>query len=171
MTLVEWHHAREEFVANELFGKAPYVKGATATVNGQSVHAVWTRVFGNATPGQTEGNTMHILRIVVEDEDLDIESEDFHPNHIAGIAAVLRLAQKEAHEWHMEEIELWNPHPRTLIAAQSVDSSAELIDRDAESIASLKWYGGSDESVTWLENEKYVAMGRTLINLIYLIIC
>jgi hypothetical protein len=151
-------------VANELLGKAPYVKGATATVNGQRVHAVWTRVFGNATPGQTEGNTMHILRIVVEDEDLDIESQDFSPDHIAAIAAVLRVAQKEAHEWHMNEIELWNPHPRTLMAAQSIDSSANLIHRDTDSIASLKWYGGGEEPVTWLENEKYVTT-RTILHL------
>lgn len=97
---------------------------------------------------------MHILRIVVEDEDLDLDATDYHPDHIAGIASVLRVAQKEAHDWQMNEIELWNPHPRSLAAALSVDPHAHLIHRDEESIASLMWYGEED-IIDWQDSEKY----------------
>jgi len=141
-------------LANELFGKAPYVKGARADINGHKVYAIWTRVYGTSDMINTKGNTMHILRILVEEAPIDADSSDLHPDHVAGIASVLRVAQKEAAEWHMQEIEIWNPHPRTLAAAEMVDPTCRLIHRDSESIASLKWYGNSETSVDWIEADK-----------------
>jgi hypothetical protein len=112
-------------------------------------------MYGNADINDVKGNTMHILRIIVEDKPLDIDNTDMSPDHIAGIAAVLRAAQKEASDWHIENIEIWNPHPRTLTAAQQVDHTSHLINRDSESIASLMWYGEKEETINWLEVEKY----------------
>lgn len=152
---IQWHHAREDFVANELYGKKPQIKGAVAEVDGQRVWCIWTRVWANEDPQRSEGNTMHILRLVIEDDNLDYDGTDHSPAHIAGIVAVLRFAQQQAREWHMHEVELWNPQPRSLLAAQRLDSAAEVIHRDHESVTSLKWYGDEEDEVQWLENEKY----------------
>lgn len=154
-TTIEWHQAREEFVSNELYGRKPTIKGAIATVNGHRVWAIWTRVWYNPAPAEAKGNTLHILRICVEDEVLDANETDRSLSHEIGIAAVLQVAQKEAHDWKMQEVEVWNPHPRTLKAVFMLDPSAKVVERDSESIASLQWYGDEGGEVVWRENEKY----------------
>lgn len=152
---VQWHHAREEFVANELLGKKPMIKGAVADVNGHRVWCIWSRVWANENPSLREGNVLHIIRLVVEDDNLDYQGSDELPEHIAGIVAVLRFASQQAFEWHMQEVELWNPQPRSLLAAQQLDNAAKVIHRDHESVTSLRWYGDEEDQIEWLENEKY----------------
>lgn len=152
---IQWHHAREEFVGNEHLGRKPTVKGALVAAGKDTVWCIWSRVWYNPDKSQSKGNTMYILRLVVESDDLD-ESEDDQPEHIDAIASLLRLAQEQAVEWHMSEVELWNPQPRTLAAAAKVHPEVAVVHREEESIAALKWYGDEDETtVTWLENEKY----------------
>ncbi|KAF2131391.1 hypothetical protein P153DRAFT_364981 [Dothidotthia symphoricarpi CBS 119687] len=159
---VEWHHAREEFVGMELHGKVPKVKGAVVgTEQGKRVWCYWTRVWYNANPAEAKGNTLHILRIVVEDEDdlsrVDGSSTDH--SHDAAIAALLAMAQREAEEWRLEHVEAWNPTPATVSAAQKLEPGAEVVDRDSESIASLQWYPQHDgpvaDKIDWVGNEKY----------------
>lgn len=156
---IEWHHAREDFVANEILGKKPTIKGAVAGPEGERVWCYWTRVFSKAEP-----NVLHILRLVIENP----EFEDFSPANpeqtgsakdsstTKAIAAVLAAAQLQAAEWDMKEVQIWNPTSTTLAAAQILDSHAAVVHRDEESIASLLWYGqGSWEDVVWVGNEKY----------------
>jgi len=153
---IEWHHAREEFVSNEVLGKMPTVKGGLVTAGNDTIWCIWTRVWYNPDKDQSKGNTMHVLRLVVESDDQD-ESEDHESEHIEAIAALMRVAQEQAMEWRMSEVEIWNPHPRTLAAAAKVLPEVSVTHREEESIAALKWYGEEDETaVTWLENEKYV---------------
>ncbi|EON61289.1 hypothetical protein W97_00502 [Coniosporium apollinis CBS 100218] len=156
---IRWHHAREEFVANELYGKTPTIKGAAVgNESGKRIWCYWTRVWANSDPQQSKGNVLHILRLVVED---DAGSEDDLSNAPA-IAALLAMAQSEAAKWHMAEVETWNPAKVTVAAAQLLEPGAEVVHRDAESIASLMWYGNQPvngghvgDMVTWLGNEKY----------------
>jgi hypothetical protein len=166
---IKWHHAREEFVGVELHGKAPKVKGAiVGTEKGKRVWCYWTRMWYNPDSTQAQGNTLHILRFVVEAQGQsswegsgtsngDEVSNDH--SHEAAIAALFFAAQQQAEEWKMERVEAWNPSSATLAAAQRLDSHAKVVDRDMESIASLKWYpqhnGPVAESIDWIGNEKY----------------
>lgn len=166
---IQWHHAREDFVGKELHGKTPKVKGAiVGTEEGKRVWSYWTRMWYNQNPQEAKGNTLHILRIVIEDqghsswEGSGTSHADGNPtdhSHVAAITALLLMAQREAEEWRMEEVEAWNVSSATLAAARKLDSSAKVVERDMESIASLKWYPPHDgpvaESVDWIGNEKY----------------
>lgn len=149
---IRWHHAREEFVGKELHGSMPRVKGAiVGSEKGKRVWCYWTRMWYNEDPKDAKGNTLHILRLVVEDE---CRGDSVHE-----IAALLLMAQHEAEKWKLEEVEAWNPSSATVAAAQKLDPSAKVIDRDLESIASLKWYPPHDgpvaDSIDWIGNEKY----------------
>ncbi|KAK5165470.1 uncharacterized protein LTR77_008999 [Saxophila tyrrhenica] len=159
---IRWHHAREEFVIKELFNRDPDVKGAVTGEVGSRVWCYWTRVYTN--PQEEAPNTLHILRLVVEDESFS----DFSPaaaeqgsSHkatrtVKAIASLFAAAQQEATKWDMKEVQIWNPTSTTLAAAQMLESTAVVQHRENESIASLRWYGeGSWEDVDWICNEKY----------------
>ncbi|KAL6706834.1 hypothetical protein ACN47E_005170 [Coniothyrium glycines] len=183
---IRWHHARENFVGNELHGKAPKIKGAiVGTEKGKRVWCYWTRMWYNPNPAETKGNTLHILRVVVE-EGSGQETTNGHTNgyingftnghtnghtngsakgtsnhhgHDSAISALLSMAQREAEEWKMEHVEMWTPSPTSLAAAQKLHPDARLVNRDTESIASLQWYPEHDgpvaDKIDWVANEKY----------------
>ncbi|KAF9640215.1 Acyl-CoA N-acyltransferase [Lasiodiplodia theobromae] len=153
---IRWHHAREEFIGKEFYGNHPVVKGAMiGEEKGKRVWCYWTRMWYNADKNQSKGNTLHILRLVIED--------GVAPDTVVtSIAALLARAQREAAGWHMAEVEAWSPTPEVVAAAQLLEPTAEVIDRDTESIASLMWYGeqpadGSSiaDAIEWVGNEKY----------------
>lgn len=159
---MQWHHAREEFVAQELFGKAPKVKGAYVHCkDGSRVWCIWSRFFSKAP----NGNVLHILRLVIEGEDQlklgdsnmirDGTAEDSYDEKVQAIALLLRAAQVEAANWDMSHVELWNPTHLAVSAAQLIDSKTEVMHRDEESIASLRWHHKDYANVEWLGNEKY----------------
>lgn len=159
---VRWHHAREEFVARELFNRYPEIKGAVVGEPGSRVWCYWTRVWTN--PQEQTPNTLHILRLVIEDEAYSdftpassVKAEMLKDSPIAkAIAALFAEAQRQAAEWDMNETTIWNPTSTTLAAAQLLDPKATVEDRQEESITSLRWYGeGSSENVDWICNEKY----------------
>jgi hypothetical protein len=166
---IRWHHAREDFVGTELHGKTPKVKGAiVGTTEGKRIWCYWTRMWYNQNPLEAKGNTLHVLRVVVENEGhASWEGSGMrHANgastdhgHEDAIAALLLMAQQEAEAWKMEAVEAWNPSSATLAAAQKLDSEAQVVERDMESIASLKWYpaheGPVADTIDWIGNEKY----------------
>jgi hypothetical protein len=157
---VQWHHAREEFVGQEVHGRVPKIKGAIVGDEvGKRVWCYWTRVWYNEDPAVIKGNTMHILRLVVEDDVLGNNKASEGEGHAAAIAALLALAQREAEEWKTEHVEVWSPSASVLAGARELDKNAEVIERDSESIASLLWYpeheGLATDSIDWTSNEKY----------------
>jgi hypothetical protein len=166
---IRWHHARENFVGNELHGKAPKIKGAiVGTEKGKRVWCYWTRMWYNQDPKESKDNTLHILRLVIEGQGLSnwegtgtshTGGDLADDQHASAIAALFVIAQREAQAWKMEAVEAWNPASATVAAAQILDPSAELVIRDKESIASLQWYppheGEIAESIDWIGNEKY----------------
>lgn len=175
---IRWHHAREDYVGKELHGKAPKVKGAiVGSEKGKRVWCYWTRMWYNNNPKESKGNTLHVLRLVIEDEGLS-SWEGSGGNHINGsgkshqqngdgwssyhksaIASLLLMAQREAQEWNMAEVAAWNPTSVMVSAAQRLDPNTTVVNRDEESIASLKWHpphkGPVAESIDWVGNEKY----------------
>ena len=155
---IQWHHAREEFVGQEVHGKVPQIKGAIVGDEvGKRVWCYWTRVWYNEDVSVVKGNTMHILRLVVEDDVLSLR--DVSEGDSKAVAALLACAQREAEDWKTEHVESWSPSPSALAGAQLLDKSASVIDRDSESIASLLWYpdrdGAAADQVDWIGNEKY----------------
>ncbi|OCK90688.1 uncharacterized protein K441DRAFT_689403 [Cenococcum geophilum 1.58] len=175
---IRWHHAREDYVGKELHGKAPKVKGAiVGSEKGKRVWCYWTRMWYNNDPKESKGNTLHVLRLVIEDEGLS-SWKGSGGNHINGsgkshqqngdgrssyhesaIVSLLLMAQREAQEWNMAEIGTWNPTSVMVSAAQRLDPNTAVVNRDEESIASLKWHpphkGLVAESIDWVGNEKY----------------
>jgi GNAT superfamily N-acetyltransferase len=147
---MQWHHMREDFVAGKIFGKSPSIKGAIAGEPGSRIWAIWTRAFyGPLKPDS--GNTLHILRLVIEDE------TDTKQN-AAKLKAILEIAQAEAKEWQVGHVELWNPTEVVKKLVQMTGSEHSEVEREEESIASLMWYGegsGNTDEIEWVGNEKY----------------
>ena len=169
---IRWHHAREDFIARQLHGRVPNIKGAIVDGDGpgKRVWCYWTRMWYNEDPAASNGNTLHVLRLVVEEygaldwerPSTTDESEHMKCKYAPAIAALLRLAQKEAAEWKMEGAEVWNPTVATVEAARMLKPEATVVDRESESIASLRWYGERSQEggrvadhVDWIANEKY----------------
>lgn len=159
---LSWHHSREDFVGQELYGKKPSVKGAVIGEQGKRIWIYWTRVWAN--PTENTPSTLHILRLAFEDEtwsEYDAASPETlasvkDSENVRQIAALFAVAQSEASSWEMKQVLLWNPSSTTLAAAQSIDSDATVVHREEESITSLRWFGsGSWKDVKWEANEKY----------------
>lgn len=162
---MQWHHAREEFLAQLLLGTFPASKGAVAqTPDGRKAWCMWTRTFGTSR----DEKVLHILRLVNEDEcnaDLQASSGINDKNLdapdqavVEAIAATLQAAQLEATAWGLSSVQLWNPSPTSELAVRHIDPSAKRINREHESLASLRWHGSAlsaDTKIDWISNEKY----------------
>ena len=173
---LHWHHAREEFVAKELFHRSPDVKGAMVAGEGEGgrVWCIWTRTYGS----ELEGNTLNVLRLVIEGEEHptrqaadgsqlersssdDDAGETLDPLTLQKIHAtslVLLAAQHEAAKWGMRDVQLWNPTRLCVLAARRIKPGIKVVHRDEESIASLRWHGdelGDGAEVEWVGNEKF----------------
>lgn len=162
---LQWHHAREDFLAEELFKRSPVIKGAmTKTEDGSRVWCTWTRTFGN----EEDGHILNILRLVIEGEEHferqvseeagvnSLPSSD--QQRLSATASILQAAQREAAAWSMQDVQIWNPSPLATLAVKHIKPSATLVHRDSESIASLRWHGpgvGSNVEIDWIANEKY----------------
>lgn len=169
---LDWHHARESFVATELHGGTlpPFLResgrGALVEVSsGVRVWCYWTRVWTN--PQEEAPDTLHIIRIAIDSPTLP-SSDSFSPaseegvervrdsEAVKAIAALLRTAQRTAAASGMQEVQVWNPTSTTLAAARLLDAEAAVVHRESESIASLLWYGEGDwRELEWVGNEKF----------------
>ena len=162
---MQWHHAREEFAGREMLGREPDIKGACVDCEDSSrVWCIWTRTFGSTEAG----NTLNILRFFIEGEEDAVRDESGAMSDVTklttsghaklhGAAAVLHAAQLEAARWDMKDVQIWNPSPLLVMAVRYIEPSMELIHRDDESIASLRWHEepADQTKVEWVSNEKY----------------
>ncbi|KAK3307375.1 uncharacterized protein B0T15DRAFT_393255 [Chaetomium strumarium] len=144
-----WHLFREDFMTKAIFGRTPAIRGAVAGEPGKRVWAVWMRGYYGGL-NKMEGNTLHILRVVVEDkEQPDGELLD-------GFRSIVQIAQAEATEWKTQDVQVWNPTPKIRGLVEKCGIEYEFVDRDHDSIASLMWYGEEPTTeVDWVANEKY----------------
>ncbi|KAK2041385.1 hypothetical protein LZ31DRAFT_472603 [Colletotrichum somersetense] len=158
-----WHLMREDYMTKHIFGRTPAVRGGVVGDRpGARVWAVWTRGYYGGLKRPEEGNTMHILRLAVEDEasldaaaaaaaaDGEGEGGRFVQD---AIEALLRLARAEAAEWKVNNVELWNPDPRVRALVERAGVPHRFVERETDSIASLMWYGEGE--VEWVLNEKF----------------
>ncbi|GAQ07499.1 hypothetical protein ALT_4820 [Aspergillus lentulus] len=154
-----WHHSKEEFVAQRLFGKAPLVKGAMSGEPGHFVWAIWTHRFYNHPDNSLSENTLYILRFVVEGATLSLNTDDdLTYEQVTSVREVLQAARAEAAEWSLHKIKLWNPSHSLERAIQLSGIPFQRKRRTQDSIPCLQWYGegsGKPCSLNWLLNEKY----------------
>ncbi|RVD84113.1 uncharacterized protein DFL_005881 [Arthrobotrys flagrans] len=162
--VMEWHHAREEFIGQYATSKVPTVKGAWISIQqgaeyppkegsdgSNAVWAIWTHDFAEKklvflrlhTPTVTSSNESTILD---------------------ALKHVVIAAANEAEAWGFKEIISWNPDDITETAVKSVfgtEAGYDLVHREMDSIASLMWYDkdGSEETepegIEWCVNEKF----------------
>jgi len=147
--VMQWHHLREDFVTNKIFKKPPTIKGAIAGPVGARIWALWTRAFYGPLKLES-GNTLHILRLVIEDE----TAED----NASKLKSILEIAQAEAAQWQLNHVEVWNPTAVLKKLIQGTGLEHSEVEREEESIASLMWYGegsGKTDEIKWVGNEKY----------------
>ena len=145
-----WHWAREEFFSKNLLPhrSPPIIKGTG--IDEARVYCAWNRNFGE----EPEDNVLYILRWVYDDP----QSAEEEQTLVKAMAAILRRAQREAHEWNMHTVEFWNPTPLLQKAVKMLDSDAQVVHREKSSISSLRWTGaqqGLGDDVEWFLNEKY----------------
>ena len=176
---IAWHHAREEFVAEELKLGDTEIKGAiVGDKPGERAWIIWTRTFsGDPHRKFDKGNVLFVLRIVMEEEESVIRDNpsdlakgangngpppmtngDGLGKSVRQVASLLVAAQQEAARFHLAEAQAWNPTPTTVQAAKlAYPKVGAVIDRESQSIACLKWYGegAALEEVDWVGNEKY----------------
>ena len=167
---MQWHHAREEFVATELLDRHPQVKGALATFQddksslAKRVSCIWARIFGS----DDSEDVLYILRVVVPDGTDTVSSDESERIEEVGtspipqclaVAAVLRAAQLEAARWGMKTVRGWNPTELVTSAAKVLDPTVRVIERQEQSITSLRWHSPGldepDDKVEWLGNERF----------------
>jgi len=148
-TQMKWHALREDFMTSRIFAKPPTTRGAISGSPGNQVWAIWTRSFYGPVDKVESGNTLHFLRLVIEDE------KDVQGN-IEKLREIVNIAQREAAEWKCVGVEIWNPTPvvKNIVSKLGLENSE--VQREDDSIPSLMWYGeGSGEDVVWVENEKF----------------
>ena len=163
-----WHHRKEEFVCERLFGKQPTVKGAITGQPGNRVWVIWTHRFYQDPGSASSSNTLYILRLVIED-DCDINQLSPDQEHDAvrldriesqasALRVVLECAQAEAEEWNLGHVNLWHPTPSVCGLLERMDLPYQRVDREDEGIGSLLWYGegsGKEDTIEWMGNEKF----------------
>lgn len=154
---MEWHRSREAFLTKNLFGKTPDVRGALVGTPGERVWVIWTRAYYGKLDDPKAGNTLHIIRLVIEDEEQE-QTEERVNRQAKALKACLQAAQVEAKEWKLKHVEMWNPSPLVKKLIERVDIEHTPVERETSSIPSLMWYGESDsttDKIIWVENEKY----------------
>jgi hypothetical protein len=142
---MQWHHAKEEFVCQTLFGKVPHAKGAITGTPGERIWVIWMHRYYSDPGTVPNDNRLYVLRLVIED--LQAEGNRTH------LENVLKMAQREASDWSLGKVVVWDPQP--VVVSWLRDSSVEyrFVERKEDAIASLNWTGEGE--VEWVRNEMY----------------
>ncbi|KAL9622587.1 MAG: hypothetical protein Q9160_003084 [Pyrenula sp. 1 TL-2023] len=146
-----WHNARENFIAHKLFGKSPSIKGAYIDQEEALKPAiVWTRIFGSLD----SESCLLILRLVVPPSRAEARDQ-----LVKSLATLLLRAQLEAQKWDMQQgVQIWNPEDVTLEAAKLLagpEGNVDVVLREEDSVASLRYAGQDLDNVEWRFSEKY----------------
>ncbi|EHL00121.1 putative Lysine acetyltransferase [Glarea lozoyensis 74030] len=145
---IQWHHLRQTFMLSKLFPTraAPTINGAISTgAPGSRIWIIFSRVFYGPLTDAAAGNKFYVLRLVVEDERVSDENAE-------KLAAVLRVAQREAGEWELKSVAVWNVSGVVKELLGKTGMQWEEVEREEDSIASLMWYGEGEGGPAEVEN-------------------
>jgi hypothetical protein len=130
--------------------------------------AIWTHRFYGDPGSASSGNTLYILRLVIENQAVggSISSEGTEAMYDARqeelqavqLKAVLESAQSEAAAWNLAGVKLWHPTPLIQELIERAGIRYCKVEREQEGIGSLLWFGegsGRDDTFEWIGNEKY----------------
>jgi GNAT superfamily N-acetyltransferase len=162
---IQWHHGREDFICRKIFGREPDVRGAIIGHPSHRMWVIWARYFYGPLYSDAP-NTLCVLRLVVEDENL---GHSFHSENGDRIdeslidetghhlQQLLQAAQTQAEEWKLRRVELWNSTPLVDNLLRRTNFKHDRVERERNGVASLMWHGqdGRDAEVEWVGNEKY----------------
>lgn len=149
---MSWHHKKEEYICEKLFGKQPDVEGVAVGETGDRVWAIWTRGFYGAVDDPKVGNKLYILRLVIE----NLNSRD-SALHVEHLKAVLQAARREAAEWKLGHVEVWNLDPTLKNLIERTGIEHRIVEREIEGIPSLFWFGKgtAEDRIEWVASQKY----------------
>lgn len=154
-----WHHKKEDFVCEKLFGKHPAVKGAIVGETSDRIWAIWTHRFYGDPESASSENTLYVLRLVIENQSTTSASNaEQQRNQVEQMGAIMQAAQDEAARWKLQRVMMWDPSPLVLKLIGETGIQHRIVEREHEGIASLLWYGngsGKEDTLEWLGNEKY----------------
>ena len=145
-----WHHRKENYICQKLFGRHPNVKGAMASEAGARVWAIWTRGFYGPVDDPGSGNKLHVLRLVAKHS-----NPENLGRQIECLKAVLQAAQREAEDWRLGVVEIWNPDERTRVLIEQMRIEYRYVERQHEGIPSLMLFGDDRGDVEWIVSEKH----------------
>ncbi|KAK3994349.1 hypothetical protein QBC44DRAFT_322562 [Cladorrhinum sp. PSN332] len=148
---ISWHFARDEYVVRVMAGKEVVNRGARTKDGGSWI--LWDH--------DLKENKLKILRLVLEE---DGEETKLHEDARQLLLAALR----EAADWGLKYVAVWEPWLNVGTAAMSIwgwdenmDSQTDLkvrltFEQRDGSIPSLRWKGGEiKEETRWQDNEYY----------------
>lgn len=155
-----WHIRKEDFVCNIHFDKTSQVKGVIAGPPGRQIWAIWAHRYYSHPSSEKGDNTLYTLRLVMENNAIDMAKDPVLYNEQVGyLKAVLEAARKEAEDWKLDQVHLWNPSPVVQGMIRREGIKYELVEREELAIASGLWYGengeGSLAPPKWINNEHY----------------
>ncbi|CAF9932445.1 MAG: hypothetical protein HETSPECPRED_008362 [Heterodermia speciosa] len=152
---IVWHHRKEEFACDKLFGKHPHIKGVMTGEPNDRMWVIWTHRYYGHPHTISLTNTLYILRVVKEHQSKDHEQRE---HQVEQMRAILWAAQHEATEWKLDCVKMWDPAHIIQNVVERTGIRHRRVKRDEESIASLLWFGegsGKEDMIEWLGNEKY----------------
>lgn len=134
--LALWYFGSEEYTGKIATGKSPEIKGAKAG----DVAIYWIHEF--------KRRQLMILRVV----DLKIRSNDdstlTEENRVQSLASVLAAGVKEAKEWDLGAVVVWNPD-------EGVKKAAEILGRDMDGVKPVVWERDTDNfpALRWKQED------------------
>jgi GNAT superfamily N-acetyltransferase len=152
-----WHHVREDFICRALIGRAPKVMGAMAGKPGSRVWVIWTHKFDGKPGDDKAGNTLYILRLVIEKlgPEGNVAAGD-REEVKENLRIVIQSAQNEAVEWKLQGVKMWGPSPLVRELVQEMSIEFLDVEREDDGIASLMLNeDDGKDSLEWLANERY----------------
>jgi hypothetical protein len=140
--LVRWQHARAEFIALKILGKAPHNKGV---IHSSNAWLYWTHDF------RKQHLFIQRVRIFVEEE----KEEERHDI----LTRLLVYAMREAKLWQLPRIVVWEPGPGLEKAVDILKSRikglAPVFEARRRETISVRWQGGEHKDAIIAPNEHY----------------